>query len=267
MRVRRIFAVVFGVLGFLVGVALIVGAVWLLNEDRDDDDFYASEPYRFERSSHAIVSGDFDLLTEMPSWFADLVADPVDLRVEGVGASGESLFIGIAPTAEVDRYLSGVAHDEVKGLDLDGRSITNVDYAAREGTVAPTAPGSEGFWEVSTEGVGPQTLEWPLESGSWSAVVMNADGSAGVNADLAFGARISNIVAIAWSVIAFGVFSVFGGGYLVYRGLRRRRISEPTTDVVDMREQAPIEPTRDVAGLPTLEPVGAARHGSEPLQA
>ena len=137
MTARRVLAIVFGVLGFLVGAAMIVGAVWMLNEDRDDDGFYATEPYTFERSSFAIASGDFDQLTEVPSWLADRVADPVDIRIEGTGTSGKSLFLGIGPTADVDRFLSGVAYDEVKGLDLDGRSISSVDYAGREGTTRP----------------------------------------------------------------------------------------------------------------------------------
>ena len=43
MMARRVFAVVFGVLGVLVGVAFVAGAVWLLVEDRDDDGFYATD--------------------------------------------------------------------------------------------------------------------------------------------------------------------------------------------------------------------------------
>ena len=78
MTSKRVLAAVFGVLGVLVGAGLFAGAVWLLFEDRDDDGFYASEAFRFERSSNAIVSGDFDQLTEVPSWFADVVTDPVD---------------------------------------------------------------------------------------------------------------------------------------------------------------------------------------------
>lgn len=259
MRVVRI---VFGVLGVAVGVALVAGAGWLLSEDRDDDDFYTTDTHRIERSSFAVASGDFDHLTEVPSWFADLVTDPVDVRIEGVSSSGSSLFIGIAETDAVDHYLSGVAYDEVKGLDLDGRSIAEIEYAAREGTRLPAAPGSESFWELSIEGVGPQELVWPLESGSWTAVMMNADGSAGMTADVAFGARISNIVAIAWSVLAFGLFSVLAGGYVVYRGFRRRGRSEPGTDAADELQQAPIDTDSDVADLPTLEPVGATQFDS-----
>ncbi len=253
---RRTLAVLFGALGFLVGAALIAGAVWLFNEDRDADDFYATDGHRFERSSYAIVSGDFDQLTEVPSWLADLLTDPVDIRIEGLG--DEPIFIGIAPTEDVDRYLSGVAHGEVDGFDVDNRSISSVEYAGRAGTRAPTSPGGEGFWVVSTEGVGPQTIEWSIERGSWTAVVMNADASAGVSADLSFGARISNIVAIAWGVLAFGGFSVIAGAYMFLRGVRRRRVSVPTAQVRAPLEQPQID-TREASGLHAPELVGAVQ--------
>ncbi|MGI9607954.1 MAG: efflux RND transporter permease subunit [Acidimicrobiales bacterium] len=243
MTFRRILSAILGVSGALVGVALIVGAIWLLNENRDADGFHATEPHRFERESYAVVSGDFDQLTEVPSWFADLVTDPVDLRIAGTSARGAPLFVGIASTDDVDRYLSGVAHHEVTSLDLDGRSIDTVNYAGREGRQNPAPPGEMDFWVVSTEGEGRQSLEWPLQRGSWTAVVMNADASAGLNADLDFGAKISNIVAVAWGVIGFGLFSLLLGGYLVFRGVR----TQPDLVVTPDAPAAPPVPPRPEA--------------------
>ncbi|MCP5033715.1 MAG: hypothetical protein GY939_18105, partial [Actinomycetia bacterium] len=256
MTGRRAIAVVFGILGLLIGATVIAGAAWLLAEDRDDDGFYAAEAFPFEQSSHAIVSGDLDILADTPSWLAELLADPVDVRIQGT--SGEELFIGIASTADVDRYLSGVAHDEVTDLDLDGRSITSVNYVNHDGTASPTSPGSEQFWEVRAEGAGPQTIEWSLESGSWTVVVMNADASTGVTADLEFAARISNIVAITWGVLGFGVISLLGGGYLTYRGLRRRDMREPAIDVSDLPEAPPID--LDLVGDSERPPVEQIRN-------
>ena len=83
MTARRVLALIFGVLGLFTGAAVTAGAVWLFTEDRDDDGFYVAEAHPFERSSHAIVSGDLDILTGMPSWLAELVADPVDLQNPG----------------------------------------------------------------------------------------------------------------------------------------------------------------------------------------
>lgn len=221
MTGRRIAAIVFGVLGVLVGAALIAGSITVLTEDRDADDFYVTEGYTFERSSQAIVYEDVDILSDAPSWLIDRVTDPVDVRIQGTSVGGEGLFIGIAATGDVDGYLSGVGYDEVTSLDVDGSTITSVEYQSHQGTAVPMAPGSEGFWAASTEGTGTQTLDWSIESGNWSVVVMNADASAGVAADLIFGAKISNFIAAAWIAMVIGLVSVLGGGYLLYRGFRQ----------------------------------------------
>jgi hypothetical protein len=65
-------------------------------------------------------------------------------------------------------------------------------------------------------------LDWSLETGNWSVVVMNADASAGIDATLVFGAKISNLILLAWIGLALGVLFVAGGGYLLYRGFRRQ---------------------------------------------
>jgi hypothetical protein len=237
MTGTKILALVFGVLGVLVGAALIAGATTVLTEDRDEDGFFVSSEYTFERSSHAIVSEDVDILTDAPSWVIDRLTEPVDLRIQGTNAGGAGLFIGIAATADVESYLSGVAYDEVTSLDVDDGSIANVEYVSHQGTQLPTTPGNEAFWDVATDGEGLQTLDWSLDSGNWTVVVMNTDASAGVNADLAFGAKISNIISIAWVVMGFGLISTLGGGFLIYRGLRRSGASR--TDVIDLRGDAP----------------------------
>ena len=238
-----------------MGAAVTTGAAWLFAEDRDDDGFYVAETFTFDRSSHAIVSGDLDILTGTPSWLAELLADPVDVRIQGT--ADQELFIGIAPTADVDRYLAGVAHDEVTDLDFDGRSISNVDYVNSEGATFPKPPGGERFWEVRTEGAPLQAVEWSLESGSWTVVVMNADASAEVDAELEFAARISNIIAIAWGMLVFGVLSLLGGGYLVYRGFRPRIAREPATEIADLPQAPPGD--RELAGVSPRVPVGPVR--------
>lgn len=221
MTGTKIVAIVFGVLGVLVGAAMIAGSITVLTEDRDTDDFYVTEGYTFERSSQAIVYEDVDILSDAPSWLTDRITDPVDVRIQGTSVGGQGLFVGIATTADVSQYLSGVAYDEVTSLDIDGSTIASVEYQSHQGTAAPVAPGSEGFWAASTEGAGTQTLDWSLESGDWSVVVMNADASSGVAADLIFGAKLSNFIAAVWIAMAVGLASMLGGGYLLYRGLRR----------------------------------------------
>lgn len=167
----KILALVFGVLGVLVGATLLAGATTILTEDRDEDGFFVSDEHTFERSSHAILSEDVDILTDAPSWVIDRLTDPVDLRIQGTDAGGAGLFIGIAATADVETYLSGVAHDEVTSLDIDDGSIANVEYVIHEGTQFPTTPGLkhsgtlQPMAEVSRRSIGRSNPE----TGLWSS--------------------------------------------------------------------------------------------------
>jgi len=52
---------------------------------------------------------------------------------------------------------------------------------------------------------------------------MDADASAGIDATLVLGARTSDPILSAWIGLPLSVLFVLGGGYLLYRGFRRRR--------------------------------------------
>ena len=229
MTARKITAVVFGALGVMVGAALISGGIWILSQDRDEDDFFKSDAHTFAQESHAIVSEDIEILTETPTWLIDWLTDPVDLRVQGTAA--DALFLGVASTVDVDAYLAGVAHHEVTDIDFDGSTITAVDYRSVTGTAAPAPPVDQTFWEVSVTGTTEQTLDWGLESGNWTVVVMNADGSSGVDAQLALGAKVSNIVPISLIGLGFGALSLLVGLWLIYRGFSRPPVTKRPADL------------------------------------
>ncbi len=70
-------------------------------------------------------------------------------------------------------------------------------------------------------------------------VVMNADGSVGVDASLVRGVRLSNVVAVLWGVFALGVISPVGGQLLVLRG-----IGKPKTEPSDVARDVHFGETR-----------------------
>ncbi|MEN8114979.1 MAG: hypothetical protein ABFS21_11405, partial [Actinomycetota bacterium] len=147
--------------------------------------------------------------------------------------------------AAIDAYLDGVAHDEIAGLNLDRASIGDVEYTTHEGTGMLDTPGVEAFWATSVEGIGLQTLDWTVEPGEWTAVIMNADASSGVTAELAFGATASNIAAVAWTKITIGLIALIGGGLAAFLGLRRpRRRSVPS--VVDLSDEESAQQTESL---------------------
>jgi len=227
----RTITVVFGVVVAMVGVVLIFGAAGPLSEYRDADGYYMGDPFPFDRPSHAIVTGDIELLQgRYPDLASDslllfVMADPVEVRMQGVASGPDSLFMGIAATPAVAAYLNGAVHDEVTGVERhqESHQIQDVAYTTHQGTDTPGVPGAESFWVASVAGTGVQTLDWTIESGDWTAVIMNDDASSGVTADVAFGAAPpSNIDPIAWTMMTAGFIALLGGGGLVFVGLRHR---------------------------------------------
>jgi hypothetical protein len=59
----------------------------------------------------------------------------------------------------------------------------------------------------STSGTGNVALDWKPRHGSWRAVVMNADDSRGVRADLKFGVRTSLLWWLGGGLLAAAVFA------------------------------------------------------------
>jgi len=245
-------AVVLGGVAAVVGVVLILGGMGPAGEYRDADGFYMSDPFTADRPSHAIVSGDMDLLRGRYETLTEgsvvlaFAGEPDDVRMQGVASGPKALFMGIAPTSAVDEYLSGVAHDEITDWNADLAAIDEVEYTTHQGTALPGPPGTETFWVTSVAGTGLQTLDWTIESGDWTAVIMNVDASPGVTAELAFGASPSaNIDVIAWTSMTVGAIVLIGGGLLLYLGLRRRDrdSTSPPTDLRD-EESAPPAETR-----------------------
>ena len=62
----------------------------------------------------AITTEDIDLGADEVDWAPDGILGNVRVQVEG----DKPVFVGIGPDADVDRYLRGVAHDEL--VDFDG---------------------------------------------------------------------------------------------------------------------------------------------------
>ncbi|HEU4658265.1 MAG TPA: hypothetical protein VFR97_12105, partial [Capillimicrobium sp.] len=182
---------------------------------RDDDGFYLSDAHRLVTRTPALtgeglqlgdVSGDGDRVIDELA---------VDGRIVVTGPRGRRLFVGIAAEPDVARYLAGVAHDRVGDVG-DG----DVSYRRVPGRREASPPGRETFWVASSAGTGEQTLDWDVEGGTWSAVVMNADGSPGVAADVRVGVRIGWLLWAGLGILALGLVLGAGAGLLIWVGVR-----------------------------------------------
>jgi hypothetical protein len=65
-----------------------------------------------------------------------------------------------------------------------------------------------------SRGTGSLTLDWKPRPGDWRAVIMNADASRGVTANLQLGARTSMLWWLGAALLALGVVAVAAAGVL-----------------------------------------------------
>jgi hypothetical protein len=204
MNPGRVIALVIGSLvaiaaGLILITAVIATAVYLTQRD---DGFLAVTLDDMESSEVAITAEDVDLRVDpgTPGWLLDALDTDVRIRATNLD-SGTPIFVGIAPEADVDRYLSGVGHDEIRDVDDD----LAVRFSNRSGEREVAAPTDQDFWERSIDGTGTQELTWEPTEGRWAVAVMNADGSPGVGASVEVGARSDVFVAALIGLFVAGV--------------------------------------------------------------
>jgi hypothetical protein len=137
----------------------------------------------------------------------DLPVDLATIRLRAASA-GRDIFIGIASRTAIDSYLRNVERTEIRSIQ---KSPFQVEYRDLPGSGTPAAPATMGIWVASASGPGTQELEWTIASGDWGVVVMNADGSAGVDVDLQAGVRSDLIGPAAAGLLITGAVLLLGG--------------------------------------------------------
>jgi hypothetical protein len=204
-------AAVVGVLIVIAGGALI-GAHLLL---RDDDGYYTTDTETIESRGYAVASDAIELSDESVGFDADDLG--ASITVAASSAAGEPLFVGIGRHDEVARYLRGVGYSRLDDFGDGAPRYTQVP-----GGAPSSEPAQEDIWAAQAEGSGNQTVEWDVENGSWTAVVMNADASRGVSADAEAGVKIDWLIWVGLGILLVGLLIAGSCGYALARVRRDR---------------------------------------------
>jgi hypothetical protein len=209
----RVVGMVFSSIGALVGLALLLGGLALVGAHafaRDDDGYYTADREHLHSAAFAIATDDLDLDFGAGGWTPGDVLGTVRVRAESAG--GDPIFLGIAPTSDVDRYLSGVGHSQLTDF-----AHGDPTYDVQPGRAPQGRPAAQHFWVAKTEGGGDQTVSWDVESGNWSAVVMNADGARGVSVDADAGVKIGWLLWVGLGLAIVGALLTAACVILVLR--------------------------------------------------
>ncbi|MCO4254160.1 DUF4389 domain-containing protein [Pseudarthrobacter cellobiosi] len=252
MRARSITMLIFGTLFSMLGIGLLfggIGASWV-NSLQNDGGYLTSPSERFDVDSSAIISAGPDNMRD-DAYPGPLPFDVGSIRISAESANaGKAIFVGIAPRSDVERYLSGANYSEL--LDVSFRPF-HVEYRETQGSQQPPLPSGQDFWAASASGPGEQELDWNIETGNWSVVVMNADASPDIRADLKVGFRSELLGPIAAGLLAVGAILLVIGVPLLIFGAQGLGRHAPAAAPPGAAVQAPVA----FAGPAVLPPLSS----------
>lgn len=220
----RIAALVIGALQILVSLGLLGGGGTALWADRTQRDagYITTDVHKFSTSGLALATERTELGAAGWGWlYSPSLLDKVRIRVTPT-SPGSTLFVGIGPSRDVDRYLAGVSHTVISDFWTNKTEVVN-------GATPASAPATQNFWVASDTGPGTRNLVWVPTDGSWTVVVMNADGRSGIDVGADLGARLPAVPWIAVGLLAAGAVLLVGGSLLIAVAIRRRSASRAST--------------------------------------
>jgi hypothetical protein len=130
----------------------------------------------------------------------------------------KGIFIGVADEWDLDNYLRDAEYDEIIDFSIGPDRLR---YRNHPGSSTPEAPAAQTFWSETAYGSGEQTLEWELESGTWSLVLMNEDGSEGVDLSVVLGVKVPWLFGTGVGLLVGGVVGLIVGFVMIYLAVRK----------------------------------------------
>jgi hypothetical protein len=212
-----------GVVLLLVGLGLAAGGA-LVAAVLGSAESVSSAPTRLHGAGSALVADNLSIdqgNVPVPSGLGKLT-----LVVSA--PDGGEMFVGAAPSAAVDTYLTGVPYDVVLDLTAGGTGRTR----AVPGTQHPQPPASQQFWTRQASG-SPARLSSPIPASS-TLVVMNSDASPSVTADVVVNLTVPGAWRAAWISVGVGALAIVLAVLAFWRArvARRRGREQETTPVV-----------------------------------
>ncbi|KAB1945506.1 hypothetical protein F8271_08035 [Micromonospora sp. ALFpr18c] len=212
-----------GMLLLVIGIPALFagGALWLVTRHADPGGAFAARFETVRTPGHAVVVGDLDRLLREEAPFAR--TPQTRLRVDARTPDGPA-FVGLAPTAEVRRWLEPVPHATVRRVALArGPLPVRLDPAGPAVAADAASPLGRPFWV--REGIG--SLEWSADDVAgepMSLVVMRPDGGGDLALDLRAELQAAWTGPATWGLLTVGVLLVVGAVLLLLRPQRPREV-------------------------------------------
>jgi hypothetical protein len=219
MKVTKLVAALVGVPTVLGGLALtVLGGIALAVPD--DDGWISAGPVRVSSPAVALVGEEIriDLGNHVGNGGTFVGWDGIPARLDASSRNGKEIFIGVGADADVAAYLSGVSVARIESFHDDP------DFEERSGAGTVSPPAEQDIWVASSvDG----SLDWDVTDGEWAVVLLNSDGSSGMDVSVSGSARIPYLGVIGVGAIALGLILMTFGALLTYFGVRAVRPPPP----------------------------------------
>ncbi len=230
MSAGKIVLLVFGAIFILISIGMIVGGgtlIWIDQAFKDSEGFLTTDTVTLERSSYAITTHPADI--DLRGWWRWGQGDFATIKVEGSNNNpAKQIFIGIAEQSDVEDYLHNVEYDEISAFEIyhpDPDKEYKVEYTRHYGNATPEAPTSQTFWVAEAYGSDTQTLKWELQEGTWVLVLMNADGSKGIDLIGVVGIKVPWIFGVGLGLLIGGIVLLIIAVVMIVLATRRPPVS------------------------------------------
>jgi hypothetical protein len=216
-------SIIFGIIVGLVSIALIAGggfALWL-NSKTDGEGYINSNTIEIDRTSHAAVIGPLTM-NEVAVRVVKIIGIASDWRVQGSSNDpAKGIFIGVAGAADFATYFNDVSYDEMDIATAGWLNFQSVEFTNHAGSSTPAAPTSQTFWAESENGSGTETVEWRVTAGSNMLVLMNDDGSAGIDLDAVISVNVgTGVLYLGIGLLVVGILMLVPVFFLFKNALK-----------------------------------------------
>jgi hypothetical protein len=151
----------------------------------------------------------------------------VVLRVEAERTDGGEVLVAVGSAQAIQALVVNGSFETVNDLEFNPFDYRGVALGGRR----DIGPAEEGLFAAVASGPGNQAVTWTIEPGEWRAIIMNADGTAGVDVDVRFGARFPYLRGFAIAGMVIGAASILLGSLWLAFLFRPGRNRQPTVEL------------------------------------
>jgi hypothetical protein len=195
----------------------------------DEEGFIMSNTKQLQVPSYAIITEEIDFNINPTTWrFFERRGGFLKFKLITESNDPEKeLFIGVARREDAFNYINTMEYHEIKEIKLGWEEWYNgtseITYILHHGDPPSVPPTVHSFWVVQGISAELQTIIWEPQAGNYYLVMMNADGTPNISADVKLGVQLPFFGGIGNILLVSGIFIGAIGIMMLYFTIKRNR--------------------------------------------